>query len=66
MYYKLHRTNWIQQNLGDVSAFFFPFPLPHFFFFFLEQSNNLVKIETAFFQFSVTNEKYTGQHKKTM
>lgn len=54
MYYKLHITNWIQQNLGDVSACFF------------EQSNNLIKIETVFFQFRATNEKYTVQHKKTM
>ena len=61
MYYKLHTTNWIQQNLGDGSACFF-FSLSFFF----EQSNNLVKIEAAFFQFSATNEKYTAQHKKTM
>lgn len=33
---------------------------------FFEQSNNLVKIETVFFQFRETNEKYTVQHKKTM
>lgn len=54
MCYKLHITNWIQQNLGDVSACFF------------EQFNNLVKIETVFFQFRATNEKYTVQCKKTM
>lgn len=29
MHYKLHTTNWIQQNLGDVSACFFS--LSHFF-----------------------------------
>lgn len=34
--------------------------------FFFEQSNNLVKIETVFFQFRATNEKYTVQHEKTM
>lgn len=33
---------------------------------FFEQSNNLVKIETVFFQFRATNEKYTVPHKKTM
>lgn len=26
MYYKLHITNWIQQNLGDVSACFLSNP----------------------------------------
>lgn len=54
MYYKLHITNWIQQNLGDVSACFF------------EQSSSLVKIETVFFQFRATNEKYIVQQKKMM
>ena len=54
MYYKLYITNWIQQNLGDVSACFF------------EQSSSLVKIETVFFQFRATNEKYIVQQKKMM
>lgn len=54
MYYKLHITNWIQQNLGDVSVCFF------------EQSSNLVKIETVFFQFRAANEKYIVQQKKMM
>lgn len=61
MHYKLHTTNWIQQNLGDVSACFFLSLI-----FFGGQCNNLVKIEAAFFQFPATNEKYTAQHKKTM